>query len=146
MLACSAATLLTNCAAAKSKDPAILSALNGNADNAVIGEIQARNPGSLCSIVASDGTARLMSFGQKAVVDVDGRPVVLSYHPSGGEEATFTGTGIRVSGELARQDVTDFGKISSRDVTVKVEASGRAETIEGKWNCQKALLAVQTSH
>ena len=146
MLACSAAVVLTSCNAAKAQGSAILSQLDGNEDNAVIGELQARNPGSLCSIVTRDGAARLMSFGQQAVVDADGRPVVLSYHPSGGNEASFTGAGIRVSGDLARRDVTDFGKVESRDVNVKVQANGRAENIQAKWTCQKALLTVRTSH
>jgi hypothetical protein len=146
MLACSAAVVATGCNAADAQRAVILSQLDGNADNAAIGEIQARNPGSLCSIVTKDGAARLMSFGQQAVVDVDGRPIVLSYHPSRGEEASFTGGGIRVSGNLARQDVTDFGKVGSRDVTVKVQSNGRAENIQAKWTCQKALLTVRTSH
>jgi hypothetical protein len=47
---------------------------------------------------------------------------------------------------LARQDVTDFGKVGSRDVTVKVQSNGRAENIQAKWTCQKALLTVRTSH
>jgi hypothetical protein len=145
MIACSAAVVLTSCNVAKAKDAAILSQLNGKEDNAVIGALQARNPGSLCSIVSGDGAALLMSLGQQAVVHIDGRPVVLSYHPSGGTQATFSRAGIRVSGNLVRQDVTNVGKTSSHDVTVKVQANGRTENIQAKWTCQKALLTVQTS-
>jgi hypothetical protein len=143
MLGCSAAVVLTSCNPAKAQGASILSKLGGNEDNAVIGEIQAHNPGSLCTIVTSDGAARLMSFGQKAVVDVDGRPLVLSYHRSRGNEASFTGAGVLVSGNLARQDVTDLGRTSSHDVTVNVQANGRAENVQAKWTCQKELLTVR---
>lgn len=96
MLACSAAIVATGCTSADAHAAAILSQLVGNEGDAVIGNIQARNPGSLCSIVTTDGAPRLMSFGQQAVVNVNGRPVVLPYHPSGGNEASFTGAGIRI--------------------------------------------------
>lgn len=111
MLAYSAAIFLTSCNAAKAQGSPILSQLNSKEDDALISDIQARNPGSLCTLGMDDGFARLMSFGKQAVVDVAGKPVVLSYHPSDrGNETNFTGAGIRISGDLARQVVTDIGK------------------------------------
>ena len=140
--ACSAALVLTSCQAAKAESSTILARLDSKQDNELIREIEARNPGTLCAIVGGDGHALLMSFGQQAVVDVDGKPNLLSYHPSRGNQASFTAPGIRVSGELERQDVTDFGKVISRDVAVKVRASGRAENIQAQWNCQMGLPTV----
>jgi hypothetical protein len=147
LVACCAAILLTGCNAAKAQGASILSQLSGKQDNVLIAKIQARNSGSLCSLVTSDGAARLMSFGEKAVVDIDGRPTVLAYHPlAAGHEASFTGAGVRVSGDLARQAVMDLGKTISHDVTVEVQASGRAEHLQAHWTCQKSLLTVQTAH
>lgn len=146
-LACSAAVALASCSAAKAASTTILSRLDSKEDNQLIRDVEARNGESLC-VVSSDGHALLMSFGQQAVVDVDGKPVVLSYHPSRGKQASFTGAGIRVSGDLGRQVVTDFGKVISHDVTVKVQASGRAENIQAQWSCQMGLptVTVRYSH
>jgi hypothetical protein len=147
MVGCCAAVLLTSCNAAKAQSASILSQLSGKADNALIAEIQTQNPGSLCSLVTSDGAARLMSFGEKAVVDIDGRPTVLAYHrPVGGHEASFTGAGVQVSGDLARQAVTNVGKTISHDLTVEIQATGRAEHVQAHWTCQKSLVTVQTAH
>lgn len=147
MLACFTAVVLMSCNAANAQPASILSQLKTSDDNAVRDEIQARNPGSLCSLVTDDGAVRLMSWGQQAVVDVDGRPVVLTYHPSGGNQASFTAAGTRVSGDLARQDVTDVGKANSRDVTVRVRAGGRAERLQATWTCQShQLMKVQIVH
>jgi len=138
---------VTGCNAAQAQGSSILSELESKQDNALIAEIQARNPGSLCALVASDGHALLMSFGQSAVVDIAGTPTVLAYHPPvGGHEATFTAGAVRVSGELARQDVTDPGKVISHDVTVGVHAAGRAERLQAKWNCQSTLMTVRVAH
>jgi len=142
---CWGAAILTACHPASAKGAAILSELDGSQDNAAIAEIQAHNAGGLCSIVASDGTARLMSFGQQAVVDVGGKPAVLTYQQSGGNQASFTGMGIRISGDLVRQNVKEFGKTSSHDVTVKVQSDGRVENIQAKWTCQKAMVAVRSA-
>ena len=131
-----------SCHAAKARGATILSNLDSRQDNELIREIEARNPGSLCSIVSSDGHALLMSFGQQAVADVDGKPTVLSYHPSRENQASFTGPGVSVSGDLERQDVTDIGKTMTRDVTAKVEVNGRAESIPANWTCQKSLMTV----
>jgi hypothetical protein len=142
-----AALALTSCNTAKAAGPSILSPLGGKQDNALISEVRARNPGSLCSLVTTDGLARLMSFGQQAVVDVDGKPSVLSYHRGGGgNQASFDGAGVRVSGALTRQDVADLGKTASHDVSVYVEASGRSEHLSAEWTCQKALLSVTAGH
>ena len=145
-VACSAAVVLTSCHAATARGATILSNLDRKEDNELISDIEAQNPGSLCSVVGSDGHALLMSFGQQAVVDVDGKPLVLSYRPSRGHQASFTGAGIRVSGDLERQDVTDFGKTLSRDVTVKVQANGRAERVPAQWTCQKSLMTVKVRY
>jgi hypothetical protein len=142
-----AALALTSCNAAKAAGPSILSPLGGDQDNALISEIQSRNPGSLCSLVTSDGLARLMSFGQQAVVDFDGKPSVLSYHRGPDRNhASFDGAGIRVSGALTRQDVKNIGKTASHHVSVDVEASGRSEHLSAEWTCQKALLSVAAGH
>lgn len=147
LLACCAAGLLASCHGAKAQGSPILSKLGGTNDNALIGDLQARNPGSLCSLVTTDGAARLMSFGERAVVDIEGQPAVLSYHPPHrGNEASFTGAGMRISGDLARQEVTDLGKTISHDVAVKVRAGDHAEHLQAKWTCQKALLTVRTAH
>jgi hypothetical protein len=141
------AVLVTGCNAAKAQGTSMLSQLSSKEDDALVSEIQARNPGSLCSLVTDDGSARLMSFGQRAVVDIGGRPAVLTYHaPAGGHEASFTGAGIRVSGDLLRQDVTELGKTISHGVTVKIQASGRAEHLQANWTCQRSLLTVRTAH
>jgi len=142
MLACSAAIVLSSSNVANARNTTILSKLDSKEDNDLIREIEARNPGSLCSIASSDGHALLMSFGQQAVVDVDGRPIVLSYHPLRGHQASFTGAGIRVSGDLERQDVMDIGKTISRAITVRVQTNGRAENVPAQWTCQKSLMTV----
>ena len=141
------ALLVTGCNAAKAQGSSILLELQSKQDNALIAQIQARNPGGLCSLVASDGHALLMSFGQSAVVDIGGTPTVLAYHPPAGrKEAGFTRGAVRVSGDLARHEVTDFGKVISHDVTVAVHAAGRAERFQAKWNCQGPLMTVRVAH
>jgi len=141
-LACSAAVILTSCHAANARSAPLLSDLDSKQDNELIGEIQARNPGSLCSVVSSDGHALLMSFGKQAVVDVDGKSAVLTYDPLRGNEASFAGPGIRISGDLERHEVTDLGKTVSSDVAVRVQANGRGETVPARWTCQKSLMTV----
>jgi hypothetical protein len=141
------AVLVVGCNAAKAQGSSILSELESTQDNALIGEIQARNPGSLCALVASDGHPLLMSFGRRAVVDINARPTVLTYQPSiGGHEASFTGRAVRVSGDLARQEVTDLSKTISHDVTVEVHAGGRTERLKAAWTCQKSLMTVRVAH
>ena len=141
------ALLVTGCNAAKAQGSSILLELQSKQDNALIAETQARNPGSLCALVASDRHPLLMSFGQSAVVDIGGTPTVLAYHPPAGrKEASFTRGAVRVSGALVRHEVTDFGKVTSQDVTVEVHAAGRAERFQAKWNCQGPLMTVRVAH
>ncbi len=81
MIVWSAALLLASCSSAKAEDSLTLLPLESNEDNGLISQVQSRNPGSLCGLIIN-GSARLMSFGQQAVVDIDGKPAVLSYHPA----------------------------------------------------------------
>ena len=142
-----AALFLAGCNAARAEGPQLLSQLGGKQDNAVMAEIQARNAGSLCSLVTSDGHARLMSFGRQAVVDIGGKPRVLSYHPGPRDnQARFTGAGVRVSGDLTRQRVTGLGKTVSHPVDVRIDASGRVGHLHADWTCQQGLMTVQTVH
>jgi hypothetical protein len=142
-----AALTLAGCNAAKAEGPQLLSQLGGKQDNAVMAEIQARNTGSLCSLVTSDGLARLMSFGRQAVVDIEGKPAVLSYRRGpGNNQASFTGAGVRVSGDLTRQRVTELGKTVSHPADVEIEASGRVEHLHADWTCQQRLMTAQTVH
>ena len=138
------ALALTSCNAVTAANASILWPLGGKRDNALISEVQARNPGSLCSLVTSDGLARLMSFDQHAVVDVDGKPSVLSYHRGRcGNLASFESAGIRVSGDLGRQSVPDAGKTISHTANVTIEAGGHVEHLQADWTCQKALMTVR---
>jgi hypothetical protein len=137
-----AAACLTGCA--PSSGSHLLSPLSSTQDDQIISQLQSRNPGSLCAVVTKDGQARLMSFGQQAVVDVDGRPTALSYHPGqSGKEASFTGAAISVSGDLVPQLVTEFGKTISTKVRVHVVAGARTEDLDAKWVCQAALIRVR---
>ena len=144
-LAC-AAFLIAGCNAANAKPAHILSPLQGAADNQLIAELKTDNPGSLCALV-SDGHALLMSFGERAVVDVGGTPSLLSYHPAAdGERATFSGTSIRISGPLARRTVTDIGKTISHDATVDIVAGRHSEHLAATWTCQAGLPTVRVIH
>ena len=147
MAACCAAFLLASCSSAKAKDSQLLSPLAGKADNGLIDQVQSRNPGGLCSLVTKDGLARLMSFGRQGVVDVHGSPAILTYQPaSHGNGGSFTGRGVRISGDLARQGVTQPGQTISRDVSVHVSIGDRTELLEASWTCQSALVTVRTRH
>lgn len=141
-----AALLLIGCSSAMAQPFELLSPLEGSADNALIDQLKTRNPGSLCALV-KDGTARLMSFGGQAVVDVGGTAAVLSYHPDRSiHEASFSGAGIRISGDLVRESVTDFGKTISKDVRVRVVAGRRTEELEANWTCQSSLPTLRVIH
>jgi hypothetical protein len=88
-----------------------------------------------------------MSFGRQAVVDIGGKPRVLSYHPGPRDnQASFTGAGVRVSGDLTRQRVTGLGKTVSHPVDVRIDASGRVGHLHADWTCQQGLMTVQTVH
>jgi hypothetical protein len=54
------AVVILGCSAANAAAPEILSPLGSKADNLLIGRLAARNPGTLCAIVRSDGHARLV--------------------------------------------------------------------------------------
>jgi len=143
LLACGA-LLIAGCNAADAKPAHILSPLQSTADNRLIAKLKTDNPGSLCALASSDGHALLMSFGERAVVDVGGTPSLLSYHPAAdGEGASFTGRSIRVSGPLARRTVTDIGKTISHDVTVDIVAGRHSEHLAATWTCQADLLTVR---
>ena len=142
-IACCMVVLLTGCTVAKAQGSSILSDIGGKKDNALVAKVQGENPGSLCSLATKDGHARLMSFGPRAVVDINGTPAVLDYHPPVSGQASFTGAGVRISGDLPRDDVTELGKTISHGVTVEVRASGRVEHLDADWTCQKSLIVVR---
>jgi hypothetical protein len=143
----SATLLLESCNAARAQTRPILSQLGGEQDNLLISEIEARNPGTLCSFTPADGHARLMSYGNEAVVDVGSVPILLSYHPNGpGHDDLFTSKAVKISGKLKRETLPDPYRTVSHHVIVKVESHGRAEPIEGSWTCQAGLLTVRTAH
>jgi len=142
-----AAILLSSGAAAKAETPQMLSALGGNADNRLISQIQASNPGTLCSLVPADGHARLMSYGNEAVVDLGGVPTLLSYHPDSDRHgAQFTGKAIKISGNLVRERVTGLYATVSHEVTVQVRAKGHTRNFEAQWTCQSGLPTVSVAH
>ena len=139
--------LLTSCNAAKAQGPELLSPLSSKEDNLLIGKIESRNPGTLCSLSPSDGQARLMSYGREAVVDVNAVPTLLSYHPDRvGNGAEFTGKGVKISGQLKRENATDLAHTVSRNVTVDVQARGRSEHYPASWTCQATLVTVRLAH
>jgi hypothetical protein len=141
-----AAVLLIGCNAAKAESPQLL-ALDRDADNRLISQIEYRNPGTLCSLVPADGQARLMSYGNEAVADLGGVPVLLTYHPDkAGDRAEFNGKGIRIAGKLIRESVTRPYATVSHDVSVEVEAEGHTENFKAAWTCQAKLLTVRVIH
>jgi hypothetical protein len=144
LLAC-AVLAVAGCNAARAESPQMLRPVGGDADNALVAQIRSRNPGTLCAIV-SGGSARLMSYGNEAVVDINGVPTLLSYHPDNRGGAEFTGKGIEISGKLARQRVTKpFATVSS-DETVRVRTRGRTEPMRVSWTCQATLPTVRIRH
>lgn len=144
MVALCAALFFAGCNSAKAQAPQLLSPLGGKQDNLLIGELESRHPGTLCSLVSADGQARLMSYGNEAVVDLAGVPTLLSYHPDDdGHGAEFIGKAVRISGKLLREPVTDPSRTDSHDVSVEVETRGRAEHLQATWTCQAALITVR---
>lgn len=141
-----AALSLISCHAATAQDRHILSPLQGEADNSLVGELQSRDPGTLCSI-AFEGHAVLMSYGNEAVVDVDSVPTLLSYRPDAGDEgAAFVGNGITVRGKLQRENVTDLANTVSHDVNVQVQSGRLVERFPATWTCQAELMTVRAKH
>ena len=141
LLLCAASAVIS-CNVARAESPQMLRPVGGDADNALVAQIRSRNPGTLCAIV-SGGYARLMSYGNEAVVDVDGVPTLLTYHPDNRGGAEFAGEGIEISGKLARQRVTDPVATLSNDVTVRVRARGRTVRFTASWTCQATLMTVR---
>ena len=141
------ALILASCNAARAQGHQILSPLSSKADNSLISEIQSRNPGTLCSLAPADGHARLMSYGNEAVVDIDSVPTLLAYRPgAAGRPAEFVGKAVDVSGMIKREPVNDLSHTVSHDVTVQVKSNGRHQPLQATWTCQAALITVRTAH
>ena len=146
MLAISCAALgLIGCNYARDQGSQILSELSGQRDNQLIDKIQSRNPGSLCALTTADGHARLMSYGNEAVVDVSGTPILLTYHlDRHGDGSEFTGSAIEISGKFTRERAIAIAplKVVSRDVTVQVKVGDRTDHFDARWTCQPREIKI----
>jgi hypothetical protein len=104
-------------------------------DDPLVSKIRSSGQGQMCGISTDDGFVRLVSFGDRAVVDIGGNPTLLSYSPrSDGSGGHFGGQGIAIDMNFVADGLSEAGQVIGHKAGVQVNVGERLEHFYGLWD------------